>query len=252
MEELEQTLKTLLIGQQFVIKEEQEVLLEKAKSHAHAYAQATNGIAALSDLQADMCYIYSGKFGQSLGLKEYTKDISSAFELSIFNNIPKEEVVERHILELRFFHYLKTIPFIEKINYQAVCLVHFRRLDKSPLPVLHTTRYLECHSNGSIWLGLCTYVPISLQATVENCIINTCTGETVQQEQYAKYDKKILSKRQIEILSLLSKGISSKQIADMLNISINTVNRHRQDIILRLHVTNTAAAVEIGLRMHLI
>lgn len=44
----------------------------------------------------------------------------------------------------------------------------------------------------------------------------------------------------------------SKQIAERLNISSNTVNRHRQDIIAALNVPNTIAAVEIGLKMKLI
>ena len=55
-----------------------------------------------------------------------------------------------------------------------------------------------------------------------------------------------------EILSLIAKGVPSKQIADNLNISIYTVNRHRQDILATLKVANTAAAVEIALRMNLI
>ncbi|WP_455589066.1 LuxR C-terminal-related transcriptional regulator [Bacteroides rodentium] len=48
------------------------------------------------------------------------------------------------------------------------------------------------------------------------------------------------------------KGISSKQIADKPNISLHTVNRHRQDILSSLRVNNTAAAGEIGLRLHFI
>jgi DNA-binding NarL/FixJ family response regulator len=51
---------------------------------------------------------------------------------------------------------------------------------------------------------------------------------------------------------LIAKGVPSKQIADKLNISIYTVNRHRQDILASLKVANTAAAVEIALRMNLI
>ena len=65
-------------------------------------------------------------------------------------------------------------------------------------------------------------------------------------EQYLQYDNLLLSKRQVEILSMLAKGVGSKQIADKLNISVHTVSRHRQDILSRLRVTNTAAAVEIG------
>ncbi len=81
---------------------------------------------------------------------------------------------------------------------------------------------------------------------------NTRTGRAVDSEQYLKCDNLLLSKRQIEILSMLAKGIGSKLIADKLNISVHTVSRHRQDILSRLRVTNTAAAVEIGFRMHLI
>ncbi|MCS2560342.1 LuxR C-terminal-related transcriptional regulator [Bacteroides ovatus] len=46
--------------------------------------------------------------------------------------------------------------------------------------------------------------------------------------------------------------MSSKQIADNLNISVHTVNRHRQDILATLKVANTASAVEIALRMNII
>ena len=78
------------------------------------------------------------------------------------------------------------------------------------------------------------------------------TGETVGRDINEASDRKILSRRQLEILSLIAKGVPSKQIAGNLNISIYTVNRHRQDILATLKVANTAAAVEIALRMNLI
>ena len=40
----------------------------------------------------------------------------------------------------------------------------------------------------------------------------------------------ILSEREKEILELIRKGMRSKEIASELHISINTVNRHRQNI----------------------
>ena len=46
--------------------------------------------------------------------------------------------------------------------------------------------------------------------------------------------------------------MGSKQIADALCISVNTVHRHRQNILAALQVNNTAAAVQIGLRLRLI
>lgn len=86
----------------------------------------------------------------------------------------------------------------------------------------------------------------------DGIIVNLLTGETVGRDIYEASDRKILSRRQLEILSLIAKGVPSKQIASNLNISIFTVNRHRQDILATLKVANTAAAVEIALRMNLI
>ena len=42
------------------------------------------------------------------------------------------------------------------------------------------------------------------------------------------------------------------QIADILNISTNTVYRHRQNILSALQVSNTAAAIQVGFRLNII
>ena len=252
MKEHEHRLKALLTGQQFDEYEAESEILERAKKCAQAYSMATNGIAVLSDFQQNICYIYSGKLGVTLGFPEYMEDKNSAFESAIFNKIPSEELLERHILELRFFHFLKSSPASDKTNYNGTCLVHFHQ-NGHILPILHSTRYFHCHPNGTASLGLCTYTPFpQYTGAITPNIINTRTGETIMPQQYEQYDCKILSKRQLEILSMLAKGYGSKQIADKLCLSIYTINRHRQDILSRLNVTNSAAAVEIGLRMHLI
>ncbi len=136
MKEHEIRLKKLLTGQTFVDDVQQDKLLKNAKEYAYAYSQATNGIAVISDLQQDVCYIYSGKFGHVLGLPEYTENSSSAFESEIFNTIPAEELLERHILELRFYHFLQTIPSDERSDYNAFCLIHLRQPDGTTLSVL--------------------------------------------------------------------------------------------------------------------
>lgn len=244
-----QELKDLLIGQPFDA-EESLLILEKVKGFASGYAQATNGIAVISDFLQKSCYIYSGPFGRILGLSESFIDTNTAFEETIFNNIPHEELLQRHILELRFFNFLKSVPIAEKSNYEACCLLHFQVREQIKIPVYHTTHFIELDSKGNAWLGLCTYVPFqSFQGVLNGSIINTCTGESICLDQS---DSSLLSKRQLEILSLLAKGYGSKQIADKLCLSVHTVSRHRQDILNQLQVTNTAAAVEIALRMNLI
>ena len=64
--------------------------------------------------------------------------------------------------------------------------------------------------------------------------------------------KQILSAREKEILRLIMDGKPSKQIADLLNISIHTVNRHRQNILEKLSVGNSVEAIMAAKAMKLI
>jgi DNA-binding NarL/FixJ family response regulator len=61
-----------------------------------------------------------------------------------------------------------------------------------------------------------------------------------------------LTSREKEILLLISKGEISKVIADQLNISINTVNRHRQNILEKLNVNNSIEAVRTADALNLL
>jgi two-component system invasion response regulator UvrY len=53
----------------------------------------------------------------------------------------------------------------------------------------------------------------------------------------------LLSEREIEIINLIRDGLSSKQIADKLHISIKTVEVHRHNILKKLKVRNTASLI---------
>jgi len=52
-----------------------------------------------------------------------------------------------------------------------------------------------------------------------------------------------LSQREIEVISFIKKGYSSKEISDTLNISVKTVEVHRYNILKKLNLKNAAALV---------
>lgn len=52
-----------------------------------------------------------------------------------------------------------------------------------------------------------------------------------------------LSEREIEVINLIRNGLSSKEIADKLAISIKTVEVHRHNILKKLKVKNTASLI---------
>ena len=197
-------------------------MLAQARACANGYALATEGIAVVSDFQNNECHIYSGRFGQTImDFPEYMVDHTSAFENTVFSHANEEELIQRHILELRFFNFIKELPINEKTNFSASYILSFYKTGTSEkVKILHTMRYFSCCDNGSVLLGLCTYVPYTSHNQQNGIIVNLLTGETVGRDIYEASDRKILSRRQLEILSLLAKGVSSKQIADNLNISI--------------------------------
>ena len=55
-----------------------------------------------------------------------------------------------------------------------------------------------------------------------------------------------ITKREQEILRLVAYEYSSKEIANQLFISMNTVLTHRQNLMLKLNVKNTAGMVRRG------
>lgn len=59
---------------------------------------------------------------------------------------------------------------------------------------------------------------------------------------YPDHECSQLSKRELEILKYLAKGMSSKEMADTLHISINTVNNHRRKM---LEKTGTRNSMEL-------
>lgn len=82
--------------------------------------------------------------------------------------------------------------------------------------------------------------------------VNNETGQEVSAASFQQLDQKMLSRREREVLTLIGQEQSSCQIAEQLHIAVNTVSRHRQNILQTLKVQNTAAAVEIATRLHLL
>ncbi len=60
--------------------------------------------------------------------------------------------------------------------------------------------------------------------------------------------KEILTTREKEILKLIAEGKASKEIAELLFISIYTVNNHRVNIIKKLKIKKTADLVKYAIR----
>jgi DNA-binding NarL/FixJ family response regulator len=73
--------------------------------------------------------------------------------------------------------------------------------------------------------------------------IRNIISEQMLNNQAAGPDVKDLSLREIEVIKLIKEGLSSKEIADQLNISVRTAEVHRHNILKKLQLKNTAALI---------
>ncbi|HNU13870.1 MAG TPA: response regulator transcription factor [Chitinophagaceae bacterium] len=76
-----------------------------------------------------------------------------------------------------------------------------------------------------------------------NEVKNILAQQELEDEGGGAPDMNVLSRREIDIVQLIKEGLSSKEIALRLDISLKTVEVHRYNILKKLSLKNTAALV---------
>jgi len=95
---------------------------------------------------------------------------------------------------------------------------------------------LEIHAGGSV-----------IQPNLARTLLNI-----FMEQERLKTEVKPLSKREKEILNYIAKGLSNKEVAEVLGLSSTTVRTHLEHIYEKLNVTNRVEAVTEGIRQGLI
>jgi DNA-binding CsgD family transcriptional regulator len=215
---------------------------------AQNFANLENGIAVLSDLYNNKSYIYSGKIADELGIfkKDQVQEIESIWEDELFGKLNSDDVLQKYLLELHFFQFIKTVSIEERKDF---CITSKLRMndETSGKSLVHKMFYFS-NQYEDVELALCLYnFDFSLALQYEGAIMNTANGNIV--EENITSNTSFLSAREKEILKMLQKGKQSKEIASLLFISINTVSRHRQNILEKMKVNNTAEACTIAAKL---
>jgi DNA-binding NarL/FixJ family response regulator len=71
-------------------------------------------------------------------------------------------------------------------------------------------------------------------------------------DKSASPQRDILTVRELEVLKLLSRGLSSKEIGASLDISTRTVETHRLNIMKKLGTNNSAETISVAVRLSLL
>ena len=91
---------------------------------------------------------------------------------------------------------------------------------------------------------------VQLIEQIDNSIENPEPKLILQNYYFLNEEDKIITKRELELLKLLSDGFSSKQIAAKLHISIYTVSNHRKNMLQKTNTKSTAELVNYAIKHH--
>ncbi len=138
-------------------------------------------------------------------------------------------------------------PSAEKKDYKLVYNFRTKTVEGTYRHYMHQSVVLEQDKNGKTWLTLVISHLLSdkyASGSPRRRFINMKTGKLHLFNEIDDWDSEsVLSKRETEILGLIARGYDSINISDKLNISINTVNNHRQNILRKTRTDNTTQAV---------
>lgn len=165
-------------------------------------------------------------------------------------NSVSEELLDSKIHPDDFFEYKKNLfrvgefliqkPKNERTDYTHVFELRIQNIQKQYVRVSWERQALETDKSGNLWLMLGTVHVLSDQNSgtgTKSFFLNQKTGERISFD-CPKKPLFELTSREKEILGFIQQGLFSKEIANRLSISVNTVNIHRQNILQKMQVNN--------------
>ncbi len=89
-----------------------------------------------------------------------------------------------------------------------------------------------------------------LSSSISGAIVSTALGQPSQAENQTPYEQ--LSARERQVLKLVAEGETNNSIAQVMKISVKTVEKHRTNLMAKLGVHDTASLVRVAVKHGLI
>ena len=181
----------------------------------------------------------SDRFGHYYYVTEY---IEPPQELDIEQLVHPDDLEVVRRIDKKVWEFLDTLPEEEKLTYKYI--YEMRVLDRGKyVRMIYQMRILAFKDDNFLAMGMIDLAPeqsanTSVRFQIKNCLTDEVVPFTIESATDV-----LLTPREREILALAKEGMFSKEISEKLNISIHTVNRHRQNILEKLQVDNIIEAI---------
>jgi DNA-binding CsgD family transcriptional regulator len=228
--------------------------LDKQLALIRAMAQLSSSGVTVYDLQKQT-HIYASRnfyklYGYDVGDRQQPVD-NAVFDQKIHPD-------DRQVLSFNGYEAMKFMMQQPADSRKQFKMVTEYRIDAGAqgyVRVSEQHQVLEQDALGNIWLSLAV-IDISpdqsVNAGVKCQIVNFHTGDLILLRPEAGESAVRLTGRETEILKMIGAGKLSKEISGMLDISIHTVNTHRQRILEKLQADNSIEALHSARQLGLI
>ena len=180
------------------------------------------------------------RFGHYYYVTEY---IEASQEIDIEKLVHPDdwEIVRR--IDKKVWEFLDTLLEEEKLTYKYI--YEMRVLDRGKyVRMIYQMRILAFKGDNFLAMGIIDIAPEQSANTSVRFQIKNCLTDEIVPFAIESATDTLLTPREREILALAKEGMFSKEISEKLNISIHTVNRHRQNILEKLQVDNMIEAMK--------
>ena len=202
----------------------------------------------LFDFQRSKVIYLSRSFHSILGYK--TREIPSD-GLHFFESIihPNDRTATFHAYQ-KIWLYLNQLPMELRPQFKASLDFRIKKKDHNYLRIMQEMCQFATDNKGNVVYSAGRCVDISHWGKQKEVSLIMENLNHVQRFQIPSYRDKIqafLSNREKEVLKLLACGLSSKAVADDLDISYHTVNTHRQNMLNKLGMRKTAGLINFAI-----
>ena len=226
------------------------------KKHIELLAKVNNSYVYVVDNQKKKYIYMSGNLQHFLNadLDGLIQSHSEGEDFLAARIHPKDWQILRAIY-MKLLEFILNQPIEKRKDFKYITEFRGKNAEGEYVRVIMQQQILELDENGNIWLTM-GIADLSHNTTplgnVKIQVVNFITGETFPLNMLEEKELVEFTPREKEILQLIKSGMHSKEISDILFVSIHTVNKHRQNIMQKMNADNIIEAIEYARKLGLL
>lgn len=251
IDKIEKAVENILPTSGIFIDELDYSVIEQKKADWLKLSELAHSIVLVFDCYTKKFVFVSDNIPQSYGIDSKRLFING--HEPVLEIIHPGDIHYGLLIRKKIYSLLSNLSAEEKMKHKMVHEMRVKNVRGEYIRIIEQEQAIELDNSGNIWLMQSVIdVDASHESeTTKSHLYNFETGEQIFIDLSDTLEEP-LTNRELNVLQLMKQGLLSKEIANSLNVSINTINTHRQNVLLKLKANNSIEAVNIAQKLGLL